>query len=85
MNQVYKLKGGFTFRKLSNSFTQTAGQMKGAIQSVCRPSMNSGETLYNNTLYNQTITKIYIFSQPKQQQQRQIMNIFMKYLENSFF
>ena len=51
MNQVYKLKGGFTFRKLSNSFTQTAGQMKGAIQSVCRPSMNSGLTLYNNTLY----------------------------------
>jgi len=25
--------------------------MKGAIQSVCRPSMNSGLTLYNNTLY----------------------------------
>ena len=25
--------------------------IKGAVQSVCRPSMNSAETVYNNTMY----------------------------------
>jgi hypothetical protein len=51
MNQVYTLKGGFIFRQLSNCFTQTDGHNEGRIHSVCRPCMNSGETLCNNTLY----------------------------------
>jgi len=49
--QVYKLNGGFIFRQLSNCFTQTACQNK-VYCSVCVSlCMNSGATLYNNTMY----------------------------------
>ena len=51
MKQVYKLNGGFVYQQISNSFKQTAERKKGAAQSVCRPCMNSGANIYNNTMY----------------------------------
>jgi len=51
MKQIYRLNGGFWCQEISNYFEQTAEQKKGDAQSVCRPCMNSGATIYNNTMY----------------------------------
>jgi len=49
--KIYKLNGGFWYQQISNSLKKTAEQKKGVAQSECRPCMNRGATIYNNTMY----------------------------------
>jgi len=43
------MNGGFWCQEIKNSLKKTAEQKKGAAQSVCRPCMNRGATIYNNS------------------------------------